>query len=107
MIALVGRGGIRGAVEIDGGIGGPHCTSVLDPDEIDAIVGDLRVASDLARQAAMDGGIDGPAVVVDLVVGQEPESGVEFFVLVDLGRRLPVAARDRRRMVRFDLLVGE
>jgi hypothetical protein len=107
IISLTGRGA-RVAVEIDN-IDRLRRAAMLDPDEADAIAGDLRVASDLARQATRDGGILGPAVVVGLEIGAEPESGVEFDVRVDPGRGYPqvVPVKDRRRMVRIDVLVSE
>lgn len=50
---------------------------MFSPDEAEALAEDLLLGADAARQAARDG-YHGPAVVVELLVGEEPERGVEF-----------------------------
>lgn len=52
---------------------------MFTPDEAEALAGDLLLGADAARQAAHDG-YHGPAVVVELLLGEEPEYGVEFDV---------------------------
>lgn len=54
-----------------------HSTAVFDPDQSEELSDLLLLGADAARQAAQDG-YHGPAVVVELNTGEEPEAGGEF-----------------------------
>lgn len=67
------------AVQING-VDSQDVSPMYSPDEAEVIADDIRAGADAARQAERDGH-SGPAVVVDLIVGDEPEAGVEVEVV--------------------------
>lgn len=52
---------------------------LFTPDDAEALADGLMLGADAARQAAQDGH-HGPAMVVELLIGEEPEHGVELEV---------------------------